>query len=680
MKINMKSGYKFLHFNDKNLALGTNENDNLIIFAPNGCGKTTIFNGIKSKYILINNTEYNDETFNSFDVSCFNYNNNIESFITMLMDKKVTNDELQSYFNSFNIDDTNNNINSIILKINEIFEQKLIINEINNKLSIYNKFYEIINNLNTDNDILNKRFSEIDKIKKNIHEIIEKELKVEFDNNINIDLNIIQNIISKNRENVFLYKNTKINNELIVKINNEIKNKYSNDTLKLINFYTENIEIIKNLNINNVMMIKNISKILYKQIQVLNYQKLVLENENDIKNNIEKYISFNNSYVKQVNDYINKINNFMDNSNLEWSIKIEPINNVIEKISYKYTNIYGEIWNECHASTGEEYILKLIFIMFTNIDKEFLILDDIFGSFDMNHINEFIDIFFKKDIINKKKPKILLLTHNYEIFKEISIECNIHTMPNDIKNEYWILCKDTDYKKDVPITIMCKNIPEIGVDVKIKNIFNLKKEYKYIESLWFLIIFKEVINNYIVINDKNNEYKNLTKFCDREIRHYSNKNNFKEIEKNVKNFLDKFSKNTELPIMKQIYQTLNNNKKTFSICNNILKIKNHISIFKNNKIENLNQYLLYKFILGMQIRYKFEQNAYRKFTKKEKKDWYTISKHERNQLIDKYCSKKLPSFNFNFITHWNSLNINRIMEIPIKKLKFILKSVNEIIK
>lgn len=129
MKISLPTSQKLLYFDNKNLLIGTNENANLIIFAPNGCGKTTIFNGIKNKQILVNNKEYNEDVFNAFDISHFN-DDSIETFISMILEKKPTNDEFQIYFNKFNNDDIDNDINLIIENINNVLKQNLVLKKL----------------------------------------------------------------------------------------------------------------------------------------------------------------------------------------------------------------------------------------------------------------------------------------------------------------------------------------------------------------------------------------------------------------------------------------------------------------------------------------------------------------------------------------------------------------------
>lgn len=256
----------------------------------------------------------------------------------------------------------NNNVDILILYEKLAGEINIInllnkIKKINNTINII----FVLENKNNDLEILLKKenIKDIFYINEiNINDFIEKIKNIKINNNQKLieEINLLKNIINKKDEELIKYKNKNYENKKIIVF---IGEKNVGKTTILNNF--KNIIIDKNkyefkeLNINNYLEIKNdIYKVIFileRKIDKIEINKKII-NQLIIKNKINS---------KKINIIFNKINNYSINKNISKNIlkNIRIIGNI------KLNNYSDYLLNEKNNYKKEnkkliKYFLKII--------------------------------------------------------------------------------------------------------------------------------------------------------------------------------------------------------------------------------------------------------------------------------------------------------------------------------
>lgn len=679
----------------RKLEIETNEKKNLVIFAPNGVGKTTIFQNIVSKEetfvkVLYNNSKH--ENFLFFDETEINsFENFKENFLYYIdrdifdsvssMIKKIKSKiekHTKKYdFNLFEEGNDNKEFFNFLLNLKEILSLSSNDEVLTQKQ--YNDFLEISKIIESlDFSKINKELVGVGG-KNKIKDILEKEASFHESNKIS-DLEIINYINNHNAGDRFVYKYFPNVNLKKWKENEEMRKffdncKYSYDDKQFIDKILSN-QMLQNFIVNEIDNRMNVGNKLKDkfdtnsiQFKVLKEKYCILENKNEFQKIISEFEKESEIYLKKINEKIKKINFLFKKEILEWKLEIESIDNFssYKNINVKYYKNIDGIYilrEELTPSMGELKILQLISKILEVEEDQIIIVDDVFSSLDNSHIDEFINLFFSSQELvleNEKNiniPKIIL-THNYELFRTIALKINRK------KCSFFLLDKFINNKKDDILLIEIINSNYIK-DIKMEDFINNLDDSWIIGCFFTLIniLFQDIENN-IQINNKNKEIKKLSLFLNNNIRHYRN------VEKKLDSILNDLFKNNFLqaiPIFLELNEIKNKIEKIDRTVFEIIKDFNE----RMGVPRNIHEYLIYKIIKAMAIRFTYEKVYYDSEIKSNmyKKEKWNIGDKDINRDFRKWKFEiKDSSFNIDFLNHVSSNQWSRIFEIQLKKIQ-----------
>ena len=442
-------------------------------------------------------------------------------------------------------------INRVI--INDEFLEKIIkTNKIIENIEKYKKF---------ENDclFLNKKFeekyknleNEALKIKKNILENNEKLKQLEFENSklkqeneeLNkINQNMLQNILSENRENFQNLKNENIeiknyfekelknnNNEIISQIKTFVKNQMESIIKEE---FKKAEEIRKKNNVD-----KNIESILNKQNNDIFKELTIIKDI--IEHNNKKEISINHS-EKNANININKYNseNNLLNNNSEKEEESNNFNdNTINKITKNISNI-NNINNVNTNINNNNNISKIKSNCINNDNNKGN------NALNNNTCEKYIEI--NNDVINEKN----IINQTVEKSKINTLEKTGETEENDIDHQFKL--NDNN------------NMNDGGSKIIINN--NSTK----LNSDNFSVLDNNIYNSNKGNNDKKEDNKKINS-----INNDNNDNNDKENSENLLNEMKSIF-NSELKYYsdEEIINALNNNKNNIRLALTELMIIN----------------------------------------------------------------------------------------------------------
>ena len=470
-KCNKLDPNKQILIDDKNNELG-----NLIIITKNKI-KITNFNEVKKRNIDNNLSSDNIEINNSNNsVNPFQKKNNVK--LTCFSPDIVDNMENPNIF----LDETKKtqNINYFNISKIEVVENKS--KEENKKLN--NKINELenkINKLNNENNelkvIINKKENEIIELKKSKN-IVENNKILNQNNNDGE----IRNLKTENEE--LKKKNLIINNQLVLNQSNIQKYNKLND---IIQAKDKELIIMKNKieeekNKNNILESEiNNLKIAINNLNNNNNSNNILnenlkEENNNIKNELNKQIKLNKEYETKIMNYENIIKNLekdIKNKNIEINIrnqKYKNENNVNNKKEEELKNRLLEI-----EKRENEFNKKMNYLE----DKENQIENE------NQKLNKKLQI--NKDLNNKNKELEKLIKEKQNQYNQL-----IHNIQNKVINNSNILVQKN--KSNAKNSILKNNYINLNQE-KLNNDTELKLK-KEQENL-FKKLKKQFITKYI---------------------------------------------------------------------------------------------------------------------------------------------------------------------------------------
>ncbi|MGL5519875.1 MAG: hypothetical protein ACRDBR_00380 [Metamycoplasmataceae bacterium] len=695
MKIKIKKD-DLVFKNDINLNF--EENKGLIIFAPNGTCKSSI-------YKKIENWQESDEELGLFDISnpSFYLLNNEELLNFNIYNLIIDLDHFCLKENNSITEIKDKFINSIKSK-----DKEGILSKENNE-DIFNKILKKIDNIvkyNPQEEIekIRKLHPFIEKIPDNkiptCKQFIDKYKKFQENNKRNIeiynDFLIIKEIFYKNRQEFFMYKwngiYMAISENILNSLEGEILNTVDENELNIFNVFkneinkTEESEFIKIFKSNTSKKIKTQKGYVWDEVlSNLYFDKFILDNFKYLKNIFSEFNDNIKKSLKIINNRIEKINNWFEKPLLEITINIPEIEYKdifnLNNINIKLKRGNKNISNIDELSDGEKRIIILM-LEFSMIDEnDILVLDDVLTSLDSSHIGEFIDIITCEEKLffeNKKNSDIqtIFMTHNFEIFRSIAIN-----FKNNNKCDYKFLIFDRNNKDNIEEIEICQK--EIANLMFSKEISKPDKKSKIIEKYSYIFILsnilRETIANHLLTKDKSDNLSldEFIHFLDNNFRHFKNKSktNSSLIEE-----VKKFNLLIEsIPIIKDFIDVLELFEPNENLISSFLKIFNENN--KNLKTKNLYEYISKKVMQGLYIRFKFELEFIYNSNDKDMIDsWEGIKNWEDNKKFQKTYNmknqlknKKIKSFDENFLIHINSLQWSKIIEMPTKKIEKVIE-------
>ena len=411
-----------------------------------------------------------------------------------------------------------------------------------------NIIYKTINNCSTRN-IIDNKYNTIN----NIQEIYTPTTK--YINN----KEIINN--DKNLSNSLNF-GKKINNKLMITINNS-------------NFKKINNNIIKNNNNNNLYLNNN------EKNNKTPLKKSVNINENKKINNSSAYLNISNRKIKKYEEIlnnINEINNSINNINnknksIYNNTDIIFISSNKKRKNFENIDIYNSNFNESYNNnilfysandnnpnnyTDRNSIMKKINKINFNNSIQFINSDKKNNTIDYSQTNQSNNKTFNNEmrkIINIKNNNIIYNTDNTTIKKNIIINNkNNINLKRNIKNKKEAINKNN-------INLNNKKFLQINFANNKKNV---NKKSNYFKNLNSNIFFNKEKNLNNIINISNNEIKTNIN------NNYSNNLN-NSINNNINN-------------NKSIESHKNNNNNSISFKNNKNSLLNKISNQENNSI------------------------------------------------------------------------------------------------
>ena len=646
MKLTIKDVYGII---GPEINFDSKDKQHMVIFAPNGVGKTSIFKGLKNafrgeQYNAMENTnpmltiKLKDEEY------FFNLNNpnsqvlekenigfikqgNIDTNLDiikstlaneypkneMLADKKIK-DFLQMIVKEHNEKDWFiKYLNMEVVEIISLIEEELK-NKQNRKLKDIKleiaKKQKVLTQINE----IKNLGSHIKRVDEYASIYSTNNSPEEVNSEKLLDLKIIKDIKEqkKDKADVFGYKIknaykpvSDIDEEWI----NEISQKYS----------AKEIEFILSIPIIESLIPTKVNGE-YKQTRLNPFSKRIEKKLNDLKEikfnliiqkhskKFEKlkkdYDKTTNNIIKITNSKISKINNFFKKDTLDWTISISKISSISDTINIKLLfekNIREWVEFDEYASEGQKRILKLIISLIDFYKKNAtVIMDDVFSSLDNHHINEILEVISDKSF---KEVDFLILSHNFEWLRSLSFHSKIN------QELAFFAFDKIDRNKFTRIDIKEDELKYIGSP---KN-FDFKEKDSIKKIVILSNIAREVLENYLLPKEstypkndlnflKNNtrEIKKAIKFLDANIRHYKGNITIKKLSssfnQNISNCL------LHLPIISEIQ-------------NEILKLKNKNEIFGDLVIDekidwhnskNFSDYIGNKIFFGTYVRFKTE--------------------------------------------------------------------------
>lgn len=688
--------------------------NNLVIFAPNGVGKTSIRKGFEN---IINNEEFytNLEGENLKISESIKFYKNGE----ILSDKKIQNEtgiisnsdikldifQKANFLEHFNTDNKSNLDNEIKELSNEYNLIKVLNDQFHDDRSVIKYFNKVINSNNT-YDYTTEQLSEAINGFKKIKEIISKNnlfkkltkktytkwKKIRStereDFNLFYDEDILQNIKEKSRDNLFqyYYNNKWITiGDAIRRIKQKIASKIPNNEVEIYEIINQNSIINNNDDFNKKM---NHSSTRYQNLET-QIENIIIKLENDIINmkifsdkilinkRLNKVYRDKSKVVKNINSLIKNINKFFNSNTLEWKIKINEIVKFTDELKIEYQK--GDVKyadNEQfakYASDGEKAILILISWLFILNNKKIIIFDDIISSMDNHHIDEFL-LVVKSKMLSNVKCKIFL-THNFVFFRSMSYK--LKKLRNDTSffimdkiDDKTIKCikiRDSELQSIMNPKYYKNNSNLIGKILLVSNIIReLIENYLFLENIPILGLDKDHNVNYHVMSGKkeSKDLLKLTQLIDSRIRHYKLKGNNKTIKERIKKI------KVNLPLFNlfcDLVMELDDNK---FLSKEIIHYDSNLYL---RKIKTLIDYVFMKVIIGTQIRFISERKKYYETNNAVKVLWETDKNWEKaNSLLKTTMNydelKKLDTTNVNYINHIDNIQWSKIIEMPLYKI------------
>lgn len=329
---------------------------------------------------------------------------------------------------------TNKNKQKVILPneiknhVNEIFNEKTFkFFSVKKNKQLFQNYLNKYNELLESSTIISKNFDKesFQKLQTTLEEIKFFEIgKITFlKSNQNFDKNEeLTKIFDEDLAKIY-------NTEELKKIWNEIENKiiknkgmiplknlliHNNDLITLFNDYEKMLEayILQMLH-EKGDLIKELTE------KILEYKRLLLVLEDEIKIWENKFLNFKKMYSVPYNLEIKKIDGSILNQQIP-TIKFNFITNQGEKIEIEES----KIWD--YLSQGEKRTLYLLDVFYkieefqrkTNENK-IIVFDDIIDSFDYKNKQTLIDYIVK---LEKDNFKLIILTHSFDFFRALNIK------------------------------------------------------------------------------------------------------------------------------------------------------------------------------------------------------------------------------------------------------------------
>lgn len=670
MRIKLENnGYIFF---DKGLELDTNNKECLIIFSPNGCGKSSICKQFSCNQALVNgNTEYKtkilDDSYNLHEIDLkqsllitSNYYNEYNST------HKLCNDfAIEKGFIWTTIED-----------INQIINENVNLDDLIKKLEYYVNFSKLSKDyINLDKDI---NINKIKQKERNFNKEVTKHSQKIVDK-----IKIIEEILNYNLEDEFLVKYNGNYVKIEEKIKTTIKNEFFKDVHEkeyefLYFLYKSNIDFFSSAK-GNKKFANYINEDIEKEKNKLNEKINILKNKDELLELLRKLNKTSENLLNEINEKISNINLMFKNTILEWKVNIEKLESIDDELKYTYIKD-NQVYEKMESSTGEEKILKLINYIIDNkkSESDIFIFDDVFSSLDLNHFNEFVYL-LKKEFICKK----IILTHNFDFFINLvnifTDEASYYILDKDYNNSP--LCFEIDNDS-------IKNLKKWTITINCDLNYDSNELIDPIIFLLYINFLRESLEKNLKIFSKDKTIEknnvNVSKIIDLidGIRHFREEKKISEII-NIIISNDSFKETLEkLPIWNYIFKKYKDSEsKIFNeIINMNIKWDEFISNFKNYKII---AYVAYKMFLGLKMRFTFEQKCFLE-NQDIKDEWIKIKTgNDFKNFCEKYnyeyefLNKNLSSFNDNFLSHLNSLQWSKIVEMPIKKIKKALEIIQD---
>jgi len=532
VKIENLYGIKLLNQNFK----FNGESQLICIYAKNGTMKTSFLNSVsKNNEVVIENTFENIIGIESINHE-YKLDNNLLNVILRIDSKErklikryeeqknIIEKKIIEYKSIYDFENKKNAdfFESILeLKLNELPEVEINIDPSNYKLLLKSnlkklltgKFIKLIKEINHDMFEIQKDFKSVfsnDFTPVELFFIIE-EL------NVNGFFALNHFIILKNGDE-FINIGSK---EDVKKINIDEKLKELSDHISKKFPKPKDRASIYNIIINNLILFTNdfetIKTVLYCSVKdIKKYHKVCNNLEKIKKRLIEKYKKEN------VNDFLSLFNN-----SFSFPFEIILEENVL-KIKDENKNEVAEEKLKNGISTGEKrawYLLKVFYeILVTNKDEKILyIMDDIIDSFDSS--NKYATIDMIKRVERETNNHIILLTHSYDFYKNLSITNKESNNLRAYKFEDKIIFKTMKYQRNF-INFFKSNIKEEKYKLALlpftRNIIENTNKDEYFEFFSDLLHYtpniKEIKMNNLIgkykeiyegIDEKNIKDKNL---------------------------------------------------------------------------------------------------------------------------------------------------------------------------
>tara|TARA_B100000700_G_scaffold317619_1_gene409307 strand:- start:1465 stop:3540 length:2076 start_codon:yes stop_codon:yes gene_type:complete len=685
VKINVENFKGIVNIKEK---LNFKNHSSILIYSPNGVGKTSLINSFKkenqgssedvknkkkhpiTKEITKTQTESDYEfiIFDSLktselDYGTFSLNSNIKNK-TKIEDsiKKIeTTIKSNSILSTIKESHGNKDYESLIDMINKeaSFDLSLIKDKENVYVTLFSK---------KSKDLLNdEHFNELMFYIKDYKEILGNNPSLKaIEGLINAEA-LMANPDYRDQGVLDKIKQAKADKKEFYRKYKNIETNYSNNKIlknkEIMNFLHDDITFFDKINISTVKKLKDMKESL--EILFLKQNENVL---NKLKLSIEEYKAFkeNEDKLKTKWDLINKQYNFIfPNSPIKFELK-KAKDKYIKNYTYQVcfyikkpneTKEYKDVkepflWKELSESEKRSLYLFHIIHKIDFIDKktQIIVFDDIIDSFD--EINQSSFIYYLKTL-EDKSIKFLLLTHNYAFYK---------TLYNKLENSF----------------------RQIMVRKKYDLVFIEDKDsLDYIFKDWFCndklkISKKTLIATIAVSRELNNLFPKgkSTTLNDILLKmlHYKNENiNIKDYISEIEGFIVDFNKDDFVS-----YNSYNYLELLKEVCDNIIESQSE---------KNISEMIIDKLCLAIGIRVFLELKIINFLGNDSIND---ISSNQTKRLIEKLNNKlvknnkeKLDLIKYDISTsniiHLNSLNYEVIFYYDVELLKIFYKEITNLV-
>lgn len=523
----------------------------VVVYAPNGVGKTSLSKVLSCEHGTSFEVIYNDETFNENSNELFHIisDQNSRNIIQGDTEEFLLGDNIRKEFElKREIDNVFKDCFSKALpkilkeKFNISKKASLLLGQIDDK-EIKEYASDIANSLSRGKKINIKEFCEkIDSLEIiSISEYEEEKLQFfidDIENNNSIILrikNIVENEFRKNPNIEEIEENT-IAIEILNKypnkdhciicdnqdlpenlLENKMKNKekVKSELNELEKYILD--EIIEKMTTNDPFKIKECLTNAMKNGDKIFLETLVNEFDfykgiyNILLNNLFAKDLISENIIKKVNDYYQMVNNkpeFSDedilyikeiiSSNIDKKITIERDENNILKLMLDNNEFIGVERETLNLSTGEQNFISLTFELLKakNNSKRIIVLDDPISSFDSIYKNKIVYSIIKF-LENKKQ---IILTHNTDLIRLLEAQkkhCFKLYLLNNIEGQENGFIEITDKEKNIMIFI-----PDLLDFIREEVDQFIKDEKKYIISLIpFMRGYAKFIGNNTIKNE-----------------------------------------------------------------------------------------------------------------------------------------------------------------------------------